>query len=158
MDAGLRPHKPEDFEALYQLDQQCYPPEIAYSRRMMKWYLRQPGADCLVAERDGGIVGFIITAREGDLGHVITLDVAETQRRRGLGSALLVAGEARMAEAGVWQVWLETATDNSTAVAFWGKHGYRTEALLKNYYADKIDAYEMCKRLNAGDKHENAKH
>ncbi len=149
MDAGLRPYIQEDAEALYQLDQQCYPPEIAYSRREMKWYLRLPGADCVVAERDGGIAGFIITERENDLGHIITLDVAEAQRRRGVGTALLAAAEARMYDAGVRQVWLETATNNAPAVAFWQKHGYRTEAVLKNYYAEKLDAYEMRKNLTA---------
>jgi ribosomal protein S18 acetylase RimI-like enzyme len=52
-----------------------------------------------------------------------------------------------MYEAGVRQVWLETATNNAAAVAFWQKHGYRTEAVLKNYYADRVDAYEMRKVL-----------
>ncbi|HEV8384050.1 MAG TPA: N-acetyltransferase [Candidatus Acidoferrales bacterium] len=157
MDAGLRPHKPEDFESLYQLDQECYPPEIAYSRRMMRWYLRLPEADCLVAENDGEIIGFIVTARENELGHVITLDVAEAQRRRGVGTALLAEAEARLFEAGVRQVWLETATNNLPAVAFWQRHGYRTEALLKNYYADKIDAHEMRKRLTANETRDKSK-
>ena len=147
MAAAIRPHQPEDFEALYQLDQQCYPPEIAYSRQEMKLYLRLPGADCLVAEQDGALEGFIVTAREDDLGHVITLDVAEAQRRRGIGTALLAAAEERMFKAGVHQVWLETATNNQAAVAFWEKHGYRTLGVLKDYYLEKLDAYEMRKRL-----------
>jgi len=147
VDAGLRPYNSEDVEALYQLDQECYPPGIAYSRREMKWYLRLPGADCLVAEQDGALAGFIVTEREDDLGHIITLDVAESQRRRGVGTALLAAAEARMMEAGVRRVSLETATDNSPAVAFWKKHGYRTVTILKNYYMEKLDAYEMHKLL-----------
>ena len=149
MDDGLRPYNSEDVEAMFQLDQECYPPGIAYSRREMKWYLRLPGADCLVAEQDGALVGFIVTERESDLGHIITLDVAESQRRRGVGTALLAAAEARMFEAGVRQVWLETATENAPAVAFWQKHGYRTEAVLKKYYSDRLDAYEMRKGLSA---------
>ena len=148
MDAGLRPYNSEDLETMYQLDQECYPPGIAYSRRELKWYLRLPGADCLVAEQGGALTGFIVTEREDDLGHIITLDVAESQRRRGVGSALLAAAEARMLEAGVRRVSLETATDNAPAVAFWKKHGYRTVAVLKNYYMDKLDAYEMHKRLS----------
>ena len=147
MDAGLRPYNSEDVEAMYQLDQECYPPGIAYSRRELKWYLRLPGADCLVAEGDGALAGFIVTEREADLGHIITLDVAESQRRRGTGTALLAAAEARMLEAGVRRVSLETATDNAPAVAFWKKHGYRTVAVLKNYYMEKLDAYEMHKLL-----------
>ena len=148
MDAGLRPYNSEDLETMYQLDQECYPPGIAYSRREMKWYLRLPGADCLVAEQAGALAGFIVTEREVDLGHIITLDVAESQRRRGVGTALLAAAEARMLEAGVRRVSLETATDNAAAVAFWKKHGYRTVAVLKNYYMEKLDAYEMQKRLS----------
>jgi ribosomal-protein-alanine N-acetyltransferase len=147
--AAIRTHTPEDFEALYQLDQLCYPPGIAYSRREMKWYLRLPGAECLVAEQDGALAGFIITAREDDLGHVITLDVAEAHRRRGLGAALLAEAEARMFAAGVRQVWLETAANNQAAIAFWEKHGYRTQGVLKDYYLEKLDAYEMSKRLAA---------
>ncbi len=147
MAAGIRAQLPTDFEALYQLDQQCYPPGIAYSRREMKWYLRLPGADCLVAEGDGALAGFIVTEREDDLGHIITLDVAEAHRRRGVGTALLAAAEARMMEAGVRRVSLETATDNLPAVAFWQKHGYRTMAVLKNYYMEKLDACEMHKLL-----------
>jgi len=147
--AGIRAQLPTDFEALYQLDQQCYPPGIAYSRREMKWYLRLPGADCLVSESDGGIAGFVITERENDLGHVITLDVAEAQRRRGIGTALIAAAEARMFEAGVRQVSLETATNNLAAIAFWKKHGYRTVGVLKSYYPENLDAYDMCKSLSA---------
>ncbi|MBI1749661.1 MAG: GNAT family N-acetyltransferase [Acidobacteria bacterium] len=149
MDAGIRPYKPEDFEALYRLDQQCYAPGIAYSRRTLKWYLDLEGADCLLAERDDAIAGFIVTARDGNLGHIITLDVAEAQRRRGIGTALLAEAEARMMESGVRRMSLETATDNLPAVAFWQRHGYRTDAVLKNYYSDTLDAYEMCKMLSA---------
>ncbi|MCL4524403.1 MAG: GNAT family N-acetyltransferase [Acidobacteria bacterium] len=147
MDAALRPYKPEDVEALYQLDQQCYPPEIAYSRREMKWYLRLPGADCLVAEIGSDIIGFILTAQEGNLGHIITLDVTEARRRRDVGTALLAAAEARMFDAGVRRVSLETATDNAAAIAFWKKHGYRTQGVLKGYYSNQLDAYEMHKLL-----------
>ena len=149
MDAGLRPYISEDVEAMFQLDQECYPPGTAYSRREMKWYLRLPGADCLVAEGEGALAGFIVTEREADLGHIITLDVADLQRRRGVGTALLAAAEARMIEAGVRRVSLETATDNAPAVAFWKKHGYRNVAVLKNYYMEKLDAYEMHKVLTA---------
>lgn len=148
MAAGIRAHIPTDFEALHQLDQECYPPGIAYSRREMKWYLNLPGADCLVAEGDGAVAGFIVTEREDDLGHIITLDVAESQRRRGVGTALLTTAEARLFDAGVRRVSLETATDNAPAVAFWKKHGYRTVAVLKNYYMEKLNAYEMHKRLS----------
>jgi ribosomal protein S18 acetylase RimI-like enzyme len=46
----LRSYVPADFEKLYEIDQACYEPEIAYSRRELRNYLRFPGADCVVAE------------------------------------------------------------------------------------------------------------
>ncbi len=50
---------------------------------------------------------------------------------------------------GVESVLLETSVENSPAIAFWQRHGYRTEAVLKRYYLGRIDAYEMRKRLSA---------
>ena len=47
----------------------------------------------------------------------------------------------------VQSVLLETAVDNESGIAFWERHGYRTEAVLKRYYLGKVDAYEMRKRL-----------
>jgi ribosomal protein S18 acetylase RimI-like enzyme len=48
---------------------------------------------------------------------------------------------------GVRSVLLETAVDNEVAVAFWQRHGYSPEAVLKRYYIGRVDAWEMRKRL-----------
>jgi len=45
----LRIFKPDDFDALYEIDQACYEPEVAYSQRELRAYLRFSGSDCLVA-------------------------------------------------------------------------------------------------------------
>jgi ribosomal protein S18 acetylase RimI-like enzyme len=50
---------------------------------------------------------------------------------------------------GVRTILLETATDNAAAIAFWQRHGYGIEAVLKRYYLRRLDAYEMRKRLTA---------
>lgn len=139
----------DDFETLYAIDQACYAPEIAYSRRELRWYLRQPGVECLVADAEGQIAGFLVAARQGARAHIITLDVLEPSRRRGIGSALLVEMERRLAAQGAQQVELETATNNDPAVAFWQKHGYRTAGVLRGYYPGPIDAYAMYKSFSA---------
>ncbi len=135
----LRRYSPDDFEVLYQIDQVCYEPEIAYSRRELSNYLRFPGADCVVAESAGQtpapkIIGFCITAHERHWGYIVTMDVLAPWRRQGIGSMLLAEAERRLASAGVREVSLETAIDNATAIAFWQKHGYRKRAIRKNYY------------------------
>ncbi len=147
----LRKYDPADFETLYIIDRACYPRGIAYSRRTLRDYLSAPKADCLVAEvieaprRE--IVGFIIALAEGAEAHIITIDVAEPQRRGGVGTALLRAMEEHFIAHGVRRIALETATSNAAGVAFWGRHGYRYAGVLCGYYQGRVDAYWMLKQL-----------
>ncbi len=145
MPFALRPYEAHDFAALHRLDQACFPAGIAYSKTALRYFLNHPGAECLVAEQEGKIAGFILAEQSDRLAHIITLDVAESARRSGVGSTLLRRVEANLAARGVRAILLETATTNDAAIAFWQKHGYRTEAVLKNYYSGKLDAFEMRK-------------
>ena len=145
--AHLRNFNAGDFETLYYIDQECFPRGISYSRRTLRWFLTLPGAECLVAEHEYQIIGFILTQAEEQHAQIITLDVLEAHRRSGAGSLLLAEAERLMAARGVRTIQLETAHDNAPAIAFWQKHGYRTEAILKNYYLGKGDAFEMRKVL-----------
>lgn len=144
---NIRKYRPEDFELLYAIDQACYQPAIAYSRRDLRNYLHVPGADCLVAETDSQTVGFIITAHQDRLGYIVTIDVLESYRRHGLGAMMLHEAERRLAATGVREVTLETATNNTSAIAFWKKHGYRTQEVRKDYYPGGVDAYSMLKTI-----------
>jgi ribosomal-protein-alanine N-acetyltransferase len=148
MAATLRSYEPHDFAALHRLDQSCFPEGISYSKTTLHYFLTIASADCIVAADGKRIAGFILTEENPPLAHVITLDVAEAHRRHGVGTALLAESERNLALRGVRSVLLETATDNEGAVAFWKRHGYRIEAVLKRYYLARLDAYEMRKRLS----------
>ncbi|HUI74234.1 MAG TPA: N-acetyltransferase [Candidatus Acidoferrum sp.] len=153
MPLAIRSYTPADFTALHRLDEKCFPPGIAYSKNLLRYFLTQPAAECLVAEDLGKIVGFILTEENPPLAHIITLDVDASRRRQGVGTLLLNESENNLALRGVRTVLLETATTNDSGVAFWQRHGYRIEAVLKNYYPGHLDAYEMRKPLPvAGDK------
>jgi ribosomal protein S18 acetylase RimI-like enzyme len=143
----LRSYEPHDFAALHRLDQACFPPGISYSKTTLRYFLTLASADCVVAVDGNKIVGFILSEENPPLAHIITLDVAEKERRHGVGTALLEALESNLAARGVRSILLETAIDNEAAVAFWKRHGYRIEATLKRYYLGRIDAYEMRKIL-----------
>ena len=144
---SLRPYKPEDFEALYEIDQACYAADVAYTRPEMHAYLRFPGADCLIAAIRSKPIGFCLTSHREHRGHIITIDVLEAYRRHKIGSRLLEAVESRLAKSGVSEVILETATENHSAIAFWEKHGYRTRGIWKGYYPGGRDAYAMIKSI-----------
>ena len=143
----LRAYEPDDFEILYEIDQACYEREIAYSRSELRQYMRFPGTECSVAEAKGNVVGFCLAASEESLGYVITMDVLKDYRRHGIASALLEAVERRLAARQVQEVWLETATDNDAAIAFWRRHGYRKRGVRKGYYPGGRDAYTMRKTI-----------
>jgi len=143
----LRTYEPGDFEILYEIDQACYEPEIAYSRRELRQYMRFPGLECMVAEAEGKVVGFCLAASEEALGYVITMDVLGEYRRHGIASALLEAVEQRLAARHVTEVWLETATDNDAAIAFWQRHGYRKHGVREGYYPRGRDAFTMRKSI-----------
>jgi len=143
----IRPYTQHDFAAVYKLDQLCFPPGICYSKWTLQHFLNLASADCLVAEDGKHLVGFILSEENPPLAHIITLDVAESHRRDGVGTALLCEMEQHFTFRGVQSVLLETSVENQSGIAFWQDHGYRTEAVLKRYYLGRIDAYEMRKLL-----------
>lgn len=144
----IRDFKPEDFETLWRLDQQCFPAGIAYSKQELKSYIRHRGSFTLVAAdgADGKVGGFIV-ACSGPTGHVITIDVISTARRTGVGSRLLQAAEDRLRAEGSRAVGLETAVDNLSALSFYKRHGYSVIRTWPRYYPDGVDALVMKKEL-----------
>ena len=82
-----------------------------------------PGA-LLVAELDGAIVGTLIAGWDGWRGDMYRLAVSPEQRRRGIGTALVRAGEERLAALGCRRVTALVATGDRRAAAFWEVTGY----------------------------------
>jgi len=147
----IRRYQAGDFDALYNIDQICFPRGIAYGRRELRFYLADPSSDCFVAESGAEIYGFIVTEARGADAHIITLDVLPDHRRDGIGTRLLDEGEKAVANRGAARVWLETATTNDAAIAFWTRHGYRQYGeILAGYYGRGGDAFQMRKQVTAG--------
>ena len=146
-DLQIREYQSQDFPALYQLDQSCFPPGISYSKNTLRYFLSLASAECLVASAGKQIAGFILCEVNSPLAHVITLDVSGLHRQRGIGSALFRAMESKIAAQGVRTVLLESAVNNGSGVAFWKRHGFGVAGISKRYYLGRIDAYEMRKSL-----------
>jgi len=162
----IRPFEKRDFETLWQIDQACFDPQLAYSRPELAFYMRRPSAFTLVAERrvngipsgsgksiasesanEGKILGFIVAEKRRTTGHIITIDVIDEARRSGVGSALLAAAEKRLREDGAAAVELETAVNNEAAIRFYKEKGYFVEKTVRGYYSNHLDALVMGKIL-----------
>lgn len=144
----IRDFKPQDFEALWRIDQECFPPGISYSRRELSFYVRRRGSFTLVAQEAAAdaVAGFIV-AYGGLTGHIITIDVVGAARRSGVGSMLLQAAEERLLASGSRAVGLETAVDNMAALTFYKRHGYSVIRTWPHYYSNGVDALVLRKGL-----------
>jgi ribosomal-protein-alanine N-acetyltransferase len=159
----IRAAAAEDFETLWQIDQNCFPPGIAYSREELQWYMKLPRAFALVSADKSKVTGFILASianvngkKRGSggalatiesVGHIITIDVLAKWRREGIGSKLLSQTEEKLRKAGCRTVLLETGVDNESAIRFYKKHGYSVLRTLPRYYLDSLDAFLMGKKL-----------
>ena len=146
----IRDFQPEDFDLLWRMDQECFPPGISYSKQELQAYMRHRGAfTLLAADSDSGAVAGFIVAHGGPVGHVITIDVAKAARRSGVGSLLLQAAEQKLRDGGCRAVGLETAVDNVTALSFYKRHGYNVIRTWPRYYSNGVDALVLKKLLRS---------
>ncbi|MFP5263301.1 MAG: GNAT family N-acetyltransferase [Blastocatellia bacterium] len=142
----IREYKPADFARLYEIDHEAFTEDIAYSHLELQYYLRSRKCRALVAEDDGGIVGFVIGCSEArKLGHIITIDVTPHRQRQQVGSRLLAEIEAWLWQKGAEAIYLETAVDDDGARGFYDRHGYFVLERIEGYYHDTLDAFVMMK-------------
>jgi ribosomal-protein-alanine N-acetyltransferase len=153
----VREFRSEDFDRLWDIEQECFAPVIAYSRLELAAYIRRRGSFTLVAEASDaaakstpGILGFIVAeANRRRIGHVLTIDVPPGNRRLGVGSKLLATAEERLRATPCGSVVLETAVDNTPALAFYKRHGYDIVNTIPRYYSNGLDAFMLEKELSS---------
>jgi [ribosomal protein S18]-alanine N-acetyltransferase len=157
---AIREFAASDFDVLWRIDQDCFPPGIAYSRSELRFYMRRPNSFTLVAVETppakdkakpllsiDAHAGFIVAETGRRAGHIITIDVVASARRSGVGSLLLESAEARLLEAHCSAVELETAVDNISALSFYKRHGYSVIKTHPRYYSNGVDALVLEKIL-----------
>jgi ribosomal protein S18 acetylase RimI-like enzyme len=78
----------------------------------------------LVADANGMILGVLIAAWDGWRGNMYRLAVHFEHRRRGIGLALVRAGEQRLRDRGARRITALVAYEDEVASAFWESVGY----------------------------------
>lgn len=121
----IREPKETDVDAIYQLGQSI--PELAseddeefLSKDGVEHFARYYQSNCLVAELEGKLVGFVIIEKEGYDSTCITfLGVAPEYRNEGIGAFLLSQMESKVKTKGFYLF-----ATSSSAVDYFEKKGY----------------------------------
>jgi [ribosomal protein S18]-alanine N-acetyltransferase len=150
---SLRDYRASDLEAMFRLDVACFAPEFRFDRASMRAFAEERGALALVAETVAGeLAGFVIVHVErgaaGRRGYLVTLDVAEEWRRKGLAGRLMREAEAHTVAAGARWMELHVFTGNEAAIRFYERLGYERVGMRRRFYgADGLDAHVYRKEL-----------
>lgn len=148
---SIRLFQPDDIKHVVSINERCLP-ENYPDQFFMGLHYHAPNA-FYVAEYEGEIVGYIMCRIERGIsgfgkkpvkkGHIVSVAVLHTLRKKGIGTALITAGMDGMAEYGATEFFLEVRRTNMDAIAVYEKLGYTVRRVLRGYYRDGEDAYLM---------------
>ena len=109
--------------------------------------IANPETNVIVAGPPGALGGFGIMSYVDADAHLLLFAVARSQRRQGIGSALLDWLETVAREALVRRIRVECRRSNESARNFYGEHGYFESAIVHRYYRSIEDAIVLEKLL-----------
>jgi ribosomal protein S18 acetylase RimI-like enzyme len=127
-DFTLRPAVPDDIPAVLELWRTAAEgTSITDDPAGLARLLEHDPEALIVAQAGGRIVGTVVAAWDGWRGHLYRLAVDPASRRRGIGSALVAAAEARLETAGGRRVDALVLDDNAAGRVMWTHAGYDPE-------------------------------
>jgi ribosomal protein S18 acetylase RimI-like enzyme len=149
-----RLYNPGDFEALYAVEEACFPPLFRFGRRYMRQLIAQPNTAAWIAEEKGRMAGFAIVewtlGEQNITAYVQTIEVVAEARRHGVGRALLRCLEGSARQAGAGLLWLHVDQQNHDAIRMYAAQNYCEKGREEDYYPFGRAALIYAKRLEAG--------
>jgi [ribosomal protein S18]-alanine N-acetyltransferase len=135
--AALRFFEPRDIPAILQI--QCVSREAAQWSRSAYERLGRAGEQAWVAEGEGFVEGFLIARAVAGEMEILNLAVQPTERRMGIGTALLREALSWAVQHGVSRVFLEVRFSNVAATQFYEEHGFAPAGVRASYYRDPVE-------------------
>jgi ribosomal-protein-alanine N-acetyltransferase len=131
-------------DKFYEIEKQCFERE-AFSKQQIAYLLTDYNAFGLAARINGEIAGFIIAridiGRNVTSGHILTIDVLPSHRRKGIAQKLLCEIETIFKERGIKECRLEVREGNVAASNLYQKLGYKKVGRLEKYYGNAHGLY-----------------
>jgi ribosomal-protein-alanine N-acetyltransferase len=95
---------------------------------------RQVLADAAINAKTRHMSGFVLSRKAADEAEILTIAVAPSSRRAGIGSSLLSTHLGRLAAAGTKTLFLEVDGENQAALTLYAGFGFRRVGQRKAYY------------------------
>lgn len=131
-------------DQLYAIEEQCFNEE-AFSRRQIAYLLTDYNTIALVAKNNFDIAGFIIAQIDVEdnieYGHIVTLNIPHSYRRKHVATQLLQEIQTIMRQRGITEIRLEVREDNHAAIKLYQTLNYQTQGKLEKYYGKKHGLY-----------------
>ncbi len=131
-------------DKLFEIEEDCFDHE-AFTKQQIDYLLRDHNTRALIATVNGDIAGFVIAQIEveenTEYGHIVTINVAPSFRRKGIATRMLLEIESFLKQRSVTEIRLEVREDNNPALKLYQKLGYQTLGKLERYYGKKHGVY-----------------
>jgi ribosomal-protein-alanine N-acetyltransferase len=143
--ATLRGFRPTDLTQIIPIVEEAlferYDPSL-YGSLSLEW----PEGFLVAADSQDLPIGFLLgVSQVTQEGRVLMFAVHRNYRSRGIGSALMEEFLARCRVRGFRRATLEVRVSNATAIRFYARYGYSVVDLLRGYYSDGENGYQMAR-------------
>jgi ribosomal protein S18 acetylase RimI-like enzyme len=146
-----RMYRPEDFNALYAVEEVCFAPPFRFGRAAMRRIVEEPKTATWIAADEGGMAGFAVVewfpTRGGTNAYIQTIEVMPERRGHGVGAELLDRVEQSAREAGARAIGLHVDAENASAIRLYERLGYACEGRREGYYPQGRAALIYVKRF-----------
>jgi ribosomal-protein-alanine N-acetyltransferase len=137
----IRDARLEDLDAIVRIEETSF--SDPYPKGLLKAFFYLPGA-YIVASSKEVIIGYAVgIIRYEKLGHVVSVAVNKSIRRKGVGERLMKEIIERLCSNGAKRIRIEVRESNLPAIKLYTKLDFMEEGKIKKYYADGESAILM---------------
>jgi len=143
----IRRAEASDGGGIYAVEVSCF--QDPYPRKVLEDLLVGELNLFLVASVKEEIAGYAVATANERSGHIISIAVAPSHRRKGVGTALLRAAINGLVRGGACVVHLEVGKGNRSAIAFYERMGFAKSSEIKRYYPNGEDALVLARQIES---------
>jgi ribosomal-protein-alanine N-acetyltransferase len=131
----IRKVSKKDLNAIYEIERLSF--RRPYPNGFLKTLYTIYSNHFLIAEKNGQPVGYILATHTHNNGHIISIAVHPSVRRKGIGKKLLTTLEEALNKLGVTLLRLEVRKSNILAQHFYEELDFTFSYTIEHYYNDE---------------------